>query len=365
MTTRTHRLPAWITPPMDDYDNSPAPGQRERDWDLGRRPSLQIFDPETHRGPTRPAEIGSLFDPLVRQDRDGPNVGVPVEGESLDRLAWYRTFRHGPAWGIYIRESAVVSIADLLSSERRPAHPDGERIAWTVLYLHEYAHFLFDIAASALEQIVGTDVYEAYRREVRCTVQEWHLEAESVCNAYAYRTGPFTGYRQRLRNFMRHQPVGYRDFGRYLSDADFDTGVETVLGHMLRGLGGRPGLGFRALFEETGHRISPSLVPVHVVYEPDEAPAFRLITCLSDLETSKTFEKELGALPLAVREAWTKRVRPALQADVRAAGNFKKLQGSRDLYSVRVHGSYRAILRREGGERWTVLTIGHRREVYA
>lgn len=359
------QLPEWIASSFGDIDETMPPGLSESDWKLPQLPTTQLHDPAEHPGHHRLRDVESIFEPLDISADDQPWPGLPVRGEALDRLAWYKSFRHGSSWGIYIREAAALSLSRFIASSRRPAGPDSRRVAWTALYFHEYGHFLFDVAARTMEDIVQADLYEPHRREVTGRPPGWHAEEEALCNALSYRVTPATGYRQNLRTFMRAQPSGYRDFPNYLADPDFDNGIEVVLGQMLRGFAGARASGTRALFDDTDDgRVTPAMVPVYVVHESDDPALFHLITALGAVEQSKAFNKDLRALPRDVRNAWEERVLPALHTDVRTAGHFKKLQGRDNEYSVRIHGTYRAILQREGGDRWTVLSIDHRREAY-
>lgn len=347
------------------------PGVREEDLRILQAPAILLFDPSRHAGPQSLAEAGDLFAPLdyrpelsdsaARHERPG-DEDIDDEGR-IDLLAWYSTFRLREPWGIYIREHGIQRIACKLNRPGRDSGRDLRQAAATFLYLHEYAHFLFDVATSALERAVGAELYEPHRREIRWGQPGWHLVEESLCNAFAYQRVSLGSRKQALRRYLRRGPIGYRDFESYLGTPNFNAGVEAFLGEVLHGSGGE-GPGLRALFADTGKPpVGPSMVPVYLVTETSAPPIFALITSIGVPVPSRRFSKELAHLPPRVQVQWTDDVLPALRIDVRQTSEFKRLRGERDLFSVRVAGQYRVILRR-GRDGWSAEHIGHRRDVY-
>lgn len=116
--------------------------------------STTLFDPDQHEGPRSITEIPDLFAPIDAPTQPiNPSIptpstrpdGPPEEPDgSIDRLAWYRTFRTNGDWGIFVREQGIEQVAQALTDS--PVGAAERQVAATVLHLHEYAHFLFDVA---------------------------------------------------------------------------------------------------------------------------------------------------------------------------------------------------------------------------
>ena len=348
-----------------------APGRGEADGDpVAGREVRPLFDPDTHDGPEAIRDIGELFAPLdLDLDPSDESVGLrrndalaASEG-NIDFLAWYRTFRLDGPWGIFIREAGIESIATAIARQHPPECP-AILAAASKLYLHEYGHFLFDVACSALEDVVGAELYLPHHVQLSHGRPYYHEAAEALCNAFAYRSLAAPGYKRQLKAVLRAAPPGYGDFSRHLSDETFTGGIELVLGEVLRGIGGDPSTGTRGLFDDRlGASVGPWLVPVHLVSETaTDVWVFSLITALAAVGESPTFQKELKKLPAEVQLSWAEEVKPQLMTDVRVAGHFKRLVGGE--YSVRVAQKYRVIIHRESDGGWTAERLGHRNKVY-
>jgi hypothetical protein len=339
------------------------PGLSEADWAvLHDVDEIPAYIPGEHAAPEtlgRVADVGDILErttdrPFEQDSETTANVG------RIDLLAWYGSFRTGDHWGIFVREFGIEAVAQALAGEGQGIEHRHRRIAMHVLYVHEYAHFLFDVAAQSVEDLIGTGVYKSYRREVLGRSPEYHETAEALCNAFAYRHADARGVRARLRAYLRRAPIGYRDFAGYLEADAFSEGVEQVIGEMVRGLGGSPAIGSRGLFDDSAHFVSPGLVPIWLVREPQVATYFALITALGQIEATSRFRRDLKKLPAHVQTAWQREVEPGLMVDVRK-NKFKRLSDGR--YSARVQGDYRVILERTSSG-WAAVEIGHRREVY-
>jgi hypothetical protein len=346
------------------FDAMLPPGLSEVDSGLFLAPdSIPIFVPGEHDGPHSFKEAGDIADVFgVAEDSSRPR---PARGDgegNIDRFAWYGTFRRDGEWGIYIREYGIGAISSGLETLSSTSIPEYERLktAFHALYLHEYAHFLFDVATLTAEQIVGTDLYVPHRTEVSRQVPGYHGLTEALCNAFAFRYVSARGLRSPLKAFLRRSPVGYSEFPQYRTEPQFTAGVEQVIGEILRGGGGRRAIGTRGLFDDRSLVVNSDIVPVHLVREPRATPWLALITALGQIEETSTFGRKLKKLPEPVRRAWVDDVGPALATDVRT-NSFKRLTTGQ--YSARVHGDYRVILERSPGG-WLAVDIAHRREVY-
>jgi len=337
------------------------PGVRESDsWYFDEKDSTAIFTPDGNRWPSSLKEAADLADLLEpASDAERPTPYEEAANRGIDQLAWYQTFRNPIGWGIHLRESGLEAVARYLGD----SNPDQShrKSAFHALYLHEYAHFLFDVAAVVLEDIVGGPIYEPHRLDVVSRPYGYDESEEALCNAFAYRNSAATT-REGLGRFLRDAPPGYRDFDRFRTARSFSQGVEQAIGEMLRGLGGRSAAGTSGLFDIRGAIVSPWLVPVYLDRDRQNRPLFALITALSDLRQSSKFARELKKLPNEVRREWTENVEPMLQTDISRC-QFKALTGRANEYTVRVGHTYRAILVRSG-RAWTATEIVHRKDAY-
>lgn len=105
-------------------------------------------------------------------------------------------------------------------------------------------------------------------------------------------------------------------------------------------------------------------VPVWLVRDDPAGAVLRFVTRIANVVESQRFKKDLrrGGDPLVA--AWA-RVKKRLAADATPKGlHFEKVQGSRDLFTVRIDRSLRALLRFEGADKWTAERIGSHDLVY-
>ena len=156
--------------------------------------------------------------------REFPDVDVEdierrVVEEGTDILAWYRSFHWDPPnrWGIYILDKGVYYLAQnvfrnvrQISSHGRPFNTlDLLQQGFRLLFLHEFFHFVTDIAASTLE--VGASFRSRYYADYIANVYMQPLNTsepieEALANAFAYNRFQGSDIRRQLRSFMSNQP---------------------------------------------------------------------------------------------------------------------------------------------------------------
>lgn len=163
--------------------------------------------------------------------------------------AWYcpiHFFGHG--WGIYIRESCILSHAKDIAAGVKSWHnvhvsPSSIarqllRSAFYVFFLHEQFHHKVESFGFRLLIATGTDRYRPYKAKVyRAAYLTPDCLEESLANAESYRRLRERRYTDRvekpildgLRNFLRttmpKQPPGYAEGVRYFSDASYRNGL--------------------------------------------------------------------------------------------------------------------------------------------
>ena len=318
----------------------------------------------------------------LRESPTLPDLDQEVRQTGVDALAWYRSFHWEPVnrWGIYIRDAAVYSLAASVFRElnlprlhgRVPTTLDRLRQAFRLLYLHEFFHYVTDVAASTLElgrQPPYVRHYAPYVTGVYMRPRDASepLE-EALANAFAYEWLPGTRFRAELKRFMRAQPGGYSAFQRYLR-AGFDEGrrdLATSLATSSHIVGmGRPPL--ELLIAHWSADISFLDVPVHIIREirdPQFALGFVRSIPLGDQVETDQFRRDLRRLPDGVAERYRSKTRRMLDQALQAPGlNFEALRGCDTVFSARIDRGHRITVRpREG--KWELLRIGKHDDVY-
>lgn len=251
-----------------------------------------------------------LDDPRMRQWRDDLERIIGEGNRSFPsrrplrppeppepHCAWYCPIHFfGQGWGIYIRESCILSHAlDIATfvDWRLVKVPQWEiarqllRSSFYVFFLHEQFHH--KVESLGLRQLVstGTDRYRPYKAKVysRTFLTSDCLE-ESLANAESYRRLGEPRYVQRvdpaigggLRRYLKwsipQQPPGYREGVHYLSDTPYRNGLHTLQSQVLDGV------------------IPPTTPPGHWSVAPN------MITALADIADDIYVVLPKGARPI-------------------------------------------------------------------
>lgn len=211
--------------------------------------------------------------------------------------AWYcpiHFFGHG--WGIYIRESCILShaldIARLVQwpSVRIPRREIARhllRSSFYVFFLHEQFHHKAESLGFRLLVSTRSDRYRPYKRNVyRPTFLTPDCLEESLANAESYRrlrepryvqrVDPAIreGLRQYLRASMRSQPPGYQEGLHYLAEGSYRDGLHRLQSMILDGA------------------IPPTTSPSHWSVAPN------MITSLADIADDIYVVLPRGARPI-------------------------------------------------------------------
>jgi predicted RNA binding protein YcfA (HicA-like mRNA interferase family) len=183
-----------------------------------------------------------------------------VSAEPPDpHCAWYCPIHFfGHSWGIYIRESCILSHAKDIAAfvDWRTVHASPPsvarqllRSAFYVFFLHEQFHHKVESLGFRLLVSTGTDRYRPYKANVYRTayLTSACLE-ESLANAESFRRLNEPRYTQRvdkpirdaLRNLLRFiipkQPPGYSEGAHYFQEAAYRSGLYKLQSQALDGL---------------------------------------------------------------------------------------------------------------------------------
>jgi predicted RNA binding protein YcfA (HicA-like mRNA interferase family) len=211
--------------------------------------------------------------------------------------AWYcpvHFFGHG--WGIYIRESCILSHALDIATfvDWRDVHvPHWDiarhllRSAFYVFFLHEQFHHKVESLGLRLLISTASDRYRPYKANVyRRTFNTTDCIEESLANAESYRRLNEPRYTRRvdpairagLRRYLKwsisQQPPGYREGVNFLSKAPYRDGLYDLQSQMLDG------------------RIPPSTSKAHWSIAPN------MITSLADITDDIYVVLPKGARPI-------------------------------------------------------------------
>ncbi len=199
---------------------------------------------------------GSFLDEIGSLVGQGPPSGqaetAAVAGRRPDVCAWYQPIHfHGLAWGIFLRDDCLRSIAvDVARWVPRLHHaypgslaPSLLRMSFASLYLHEVYHHKTEAHAVRLTVAERKPCYRRYWNAVYAPAARpgggGALE-EALANADSYRRLGEQTYRrfvpdliyQAAQDYLRWRfpldPPGYHDAPAYLRNADNEAGQNTL-----------------------------------------------------------------------------------------------------------------------------------------
>lgn len=264
----------------DTLDGFDLDDPRMREWQGSLR---EIIDISTNGGWPNDGLLGRVLGRAVEQPEP--------------HCAWYcpiHFFGHG--WGIYIRESCILSHAlNIASFVHWPSMHlpqsviarDLLRSAFYVFFLHEQFHHKVESLGFRLLVSTGTDRYRPYKTNVyRRTFNTADCIEESLANAESYRRLGEPRYVQRvdpairegLRRYLKwsipQQPPGYREGMNFLPEALYRDGLYDLQSQMLDG------------------RLPPSMPKANWSVAPN------MITALSDITDDIYVVLPKGARPI-------------------------------------------------------------------
>jgi hypothetical protein len=136
----------------------------------------------------------------------------------FDRCAWYRSFHYQPRtyWGIHIKETCWDETArKLFRSGQYRSWQDALKGAFLTIFLHEFFHYITDIASTTLEIVTNKPrIYVDYSDRVYAKVfLTPHCIEEALANRYLYGRAETVHMRRGyLYRWLGSQPLGYQQF---------------------------------------------------------------------------------------------------------------------------------------------------------
>ncbi len=190
--------------------------------------------------------VGTEYDtdaiPLKVEEIDWKSIEIVFEGETpsrndawmedtvdtwseynFEKCAWYISYHYMPRdrWGIHIEERCWYETAKkmYLQHPSQLSWTDSIKTAFLFIFLHEFFHYITDIASTVLEIVSqNPNVYENYTRGVyAATFGTPDCLEEALANRYLYgRAESFGIDRDYLYSLLCAMPPGYREFSNYL-----------------------------------------------------------------------------------------------------------------------------------------------------
>jgi len=176
----------------------------------------------------------------------------------FDVLAWYQPIHfYGADWGIFVKQEAIVGIAEMISTYYRASRrklgsratndPHAlthrriaaalERAAFYLLFLHEHYHHKTESFSIRLHVVENADRFLGYDSNVyQPSIGTSDQIEEALANADAYRRlgentykrnlGPiiFDATREFAKDMFSISPPGYKEALNYLKGKDFQSG---------------------------------------------------------------------------------------------------------------------------------------------
>ncbi|MGC8913586.1 MAG: hypothetical protein ACP5LE_06660 [Thermoplasmata archaeon] len=310
---------------------------------------------------------------------DAERIGKEITEEGIEALAWYRSFHWDPpvGWGIYILDKGIYYIAENVFRMMNLVSPYGRSYnmldllqqGFRLLFIHEFFHYITDIAATTLEMgnLSVQSYYVQYVRNVYMRPRNRNEPIEeALANAFAFNRFQGWAVRRQLRFFMRNQPAGYSAFEEYTRKNDFTYG-RRELGTCIRNGTHVTGVApLETLFDVYRRDINFGDVPIYIVPTiSDSKYMMKLVTSIpqSAWVQSTSFIEDRQQLPPDIFQKYKKTLR-MLEYSVRHRGlKFEKIKGCDTVFTVRIDRNYRLSMRPLNGK-WELLRIAKHDEVY-
>ncbi len=314
-------------------------------------------------------QLGSAADKMIRKS-------VEVDSGS-DALGHYLSFHvRGAQWGATVKASGVAWLVRNHFSALPGNLLDHARLAFHAILQHELFHFATDVAVTQGE-LAQRQAWFAPAKAARIARGEpYSQREEKLANGWmlkAFKTAlpayRVNGKQAALKKCVWHQPPGYRDalslktdsWPRELHDLVYEYAKDA-------GCHDRNPLLWDASYDwpcqfSIWPRINWRNCAIHFV---DDSARFGIppgwltfLTCLSTIEESPKFEKQLAEVPAPVRERWM-HAKMGAMAHLSNGHQFKPWpKGGKDVWSMRVDLANRAhLLRDRTANRWIALEIG-------
>ncbi|GAH56894.1 unnamed protein product, partial [marine sediment metagenome] len=170
---------------------------------------------------------------------DDQELEDEISERGVEALAWYISFHQSNKWGIYFRVRGLSYLSNIFKYKSNFNDINRRiKVAYDLLYYHEFFHFLTDMVSSNMEMVYRDVLYNYYLEFLeylegskRDAYNNIYIE-EPLANAYVLKRMP-KKYHYRIKNFFNIQPKPYSQFYCFLSEDTFVRG-KRKLGAIVR-----------------------------------------------------------------------------------------------------------------------------------
>ena len=293
--------------------------------------------------------------------------------DGIDALAWYRTYHCGKTrdWGIKVFEQGVFFAAKKIQ-DKHTFGPNSNldsldflQLSFNLLQLHEYFHFVADVACTIVELARSQALAIPYN----INVYPQNKFEEAIANAYAFRMMRTQGISKALASFMKEQPSPYNQFLFWTGRRAFQQGRQKLAKLMCPTWPASTGsaVGSELLFRiETGD-LDYQDVPIYfkssLLAKVKSSPLL-FVEKINQPKMTVKFENEYASLPQVVQIKVDLAI-DKLQNNVQNPSlHFEKVRGYGPIFTCRVSTGYQISLRHCCGEEWELLRVGKHEEIY-
>nr|AIF19546.1 hypothetical protein [uncultured marine group II/III euryarchaeote KM3_87_B04] len=199
----------------------------------GSRPAWYLFGQEEQKesdvneGQHSELEQYELQMDLNRLIANRAPLAAALATDGTEALAWYIPFHDTSSeWGIYIRDIGPRIIANRCFPALLKTDPnEALGLAFDFLFAHEFFHHISEIACTTLENADLSDpLYRLYFDRLVSGNPDEVLE-EALANSFALNFISGKQNKDAIRRFMDDCPPGYRDYGEFESEPNFEKGL--------------------------------------------------------------------------------------------------------------------------------------------
>jgi hypothetical protein len=375
----------YVEPRGPSYYNEFLNQQSETNWSVRKLDSA---------GPPLLAPIGEEWDDeetgemrsgLRKWPRIDSQLNGPFQLDSVDALAWYRSFHYEPIpqWGIYLLDKGIYYLAKKLEDQFDPSEITSEtrqkciNDAVAVLYYHELFHFYTDLAAAKLEIEDCRSMYvdyfynrypEGWTRSNGAPTEIPSKLEEALANEFARSKtlrNTSTSFRKTLVKFMKSQPDGYKHWGGVKHNQRWKSGLSKLGERLLNNDDPLPNYMHITALEDAIQREYEWQVPVYIVDTiPDDIHRFASIKRFDKITISEKARKLLKKIrnPILTKKV-NARITKLSGTQAKHDKNLHQL--GRDGWwkydlgkSGDAHGNPRMILRETNAASWILEWVG-------
>jgi hypothetical protein len=310
-----------------------------------------------------------------------PDRGKLPAPSGIDAIAWYCSFHSfkEAEWGIYVPLSSIPFLDETYFSNLKIPRSKRWKMIWNLIVFHELAHFYLDRAIAWFELIhhvplrrIQNSRMQRYANHTVHSGANYIASEEEMANGFALRQLKLSGRtKDQLFDFVRMQPMGYRDGIGASTDQGFREAVRETIRAYLVGYSSvwnldlaNPAVDLNLLMPTDAHLGEEC--PIRVINDLDQTglnpDSVRAFCNVAPIAETKKFLKQLDRMHDDHAEAW-RRLKDALQTSIPAKADFKKWADP-NVWSIRVNKGIRAHLQWQmDAKEWRAQEIGQHKEM--